>query len=56
MVNERNVGLELHDSELHSVTQVGRQLHIALRPAYIYRANERSVDDLTWRIRAWPKA
>lgn len=46
MVDVRNVGLELHDSKLHSVTQVGQHLHIALRPTYIYHASERSVDDL----------
>jgi hypothetical protein len=31
--------VELHDSVLHSVTQVGHMCLIALRPAYLYEVN-----------------
>jgi hypothetical protein len=42
MISGSSLELEFHDSVLHSVTQVGQTLLIALRPAYVYRVNVES--------------
>jgi hypothetical protein len=42
MISPTNLGLELHDSVLHSVMQVGQTCRIALRPAYLYEVNAAS--------------
>lgn len=44
MISEGSLGLEFHDSSLHSVDLAGPKCLIALRPAYVYEVDAHSRD------------
>jgi hypothetical protein len=44
MISEGSLGLEFHDSSLHSVDFAGQKCLIALRPAYVYEVDAHSRD------------